>query len=259
MGAALRRRRRRLFPRHQPQQALAHAQHGGAGRPEDSRRTDREGRRADRQFPHRHAGKMGLHRSLVRAARAAAGALLDHRLRHQRTARRAARLRLHPAGRVRADEHLWRARRRADQVRRGDRRRLHRDAGIERHPGGDQRPPPHRQGPEGRAIALRNVARDADQRRAELSARRPRRRTLRQRSSQHRAVHHLPGRRRHDRDRHRQRTAVLALRRGARPSRMGDRTSATTATAPGSKIASTSTARSTRRSQPTPPTPGSPS
>ena len=31
----------RLFPRHQPQQALAHAQHGGAGRAENSRRADR--------------------------------------------------------------------------------------------------------------------------------------------------------------------------------------------------------------------------
>ncbi len=81
-----------------------------------------------------------------------------------------ARLRLHPAGRIRPDEHLRRARRRADQVRRRDRRRLHRDAGVERHPGGDQCPPSHRQGPEGRAVAVRDLARDADQRRAELPA-----------------------------------------------------------------------------------------
>ncbi len=55
---------------------------------------------------------------------------------------RAAGLRLHPAGGVGPDEHLRRARRQPDQVRRGDRRRLHRHAGVERHPGGDQRPPP---------------------------------------------------------------------------------------------------------------------
>ena len=40
-------------------------------------------------------------------------------------------------------------------------------------PGGAQRAPPHRQGPEGRAVALRDLARDAGQRRPELSHRRP--------------------------------------------------------------------------------------
>ena len=38
----------RVFSRRQPQQALAHAQHGGARRAEDPGRADREGRRADR-------------------------------------------------------------------------------------------------------------------------------------------------------------------------------------------------------------------
>ena len=196
-------------------------EYGGAGRPEDSRRPDREGRRADRQFPHRHAGEVGLHGRMVRRPRAAADPLLDHRLRHQRPAGAPARLRLHPAGRIRPDEHLRRARRRPDQVRRRDRRRLHRHAGVERHPGGDQFPSSHRQGPEGRTVALRDLAHDADQRRAELSARRPRRRPLRQRPSEHRALHHLPDRGCDDRHRHRQRAPVLALRRGARPSRMG--------------------------------------
>ena len=49
-------------------------------------------------FRHRHAGEMGLHRRLVRAACAAARPLLDHRLRIERSEGGAARLRLHPAG-----------------------------------------------------------------------------------------------------------------------------------------------------------------
>jgi hypothetical protein len=52
---------------------------------------------------------VGLHRRLVRAERTARGALLDHRLRLQRAEGGAARLRLHIAGRVRADEHHRRA------------------------------------------------------------------------------------------------------------------------------------------------------
>src|SRR5712691_5975133 len=45
----------------------------------------------------------------------------------------APRLRLHPAGRVRPDEHLRRAGRRAHQIRRRDRRCLHRHARLQRH------------------------------------------------------------------------------------------------------------------------------
>ncbi len=41
-----------------------------------------------------------------------------------------------------------------DQVRRGDRRCLHRDAGVQLHPRGAERAPPHRPGPEGRSLAL---------------------------------------------------------------------------------------------------------
>ena len=49
-------------------------------------------------------------------------------------------------------------------------------------------------GPEGRAVALRELAGDARQRRPELSHRRPRRRALRQRASEHCAVHDLSDR-----------------------------------------------------------------
>ena len=54
--------------------------------------------------------KWGFTDAWFDAARAAPRALLDHRLRHERPEGGAARLRLHPAGRVRPDEHLRRAR-----------------------------------------------------------------------------------------------------------------------------------------------------
>ena len=89
-------------------------------------RPDRKGRRADRQLQARHARKMGLRRCLVRDACAAGRAVLDHRLWLERAESRAAGLRFHPAGRIRTDEHLRRPGRRSHQVRRGDRRCLHR-------------------------------------------------------------------------------------------------------------------------------------
>ena len=57
--------------------------------------------------------KWGFTDAWLDAARAARRPLLDHRLRDDRPEGGAARLRLHPAGRVGADEHLRRARRRA--------------------------------------------------------------------------------------------------------------------------------------------------
>ena len=63
-------------------------------------------------------------------------------------------------------------RRRPDQVRRRDRRRVHRHARLQRDPRRAQRAPPHRPRPEGRGVALRDLALDAGQRRVELSRRR---------------------------------------------------------------------------------------
>ena len=142
---------------------------------------DRQGRRAGRQFQDRHACEMGLHRRVVREERAAAGALLDHRLRLQRAEGVPARLRFHPAGRVRPDEHLRRGRRRPDQIWRRDRRRLHRDAGVQFDPWRAQRAAPHRQGPKGRGVALRVLAGHAGQRRVERARLRQGRWPVRQR------------------------------------------------------------------------------
>src|SRR5215468_8272757 len=58
-------------------------------------------------------------------------ALLDHRVRLERSQGGTSRLRLHPAGGVGSHEHLRRARWQADEIRRGDRRRVHRHARIE--------------------------------------------------------------------------------------------------------------------------------
>ncbi len=101
----------------------------------------------------------------------------------QRTEGVAARLRLHPAGRVRPDEHLRRGGQRPDQVRRRDRRRLHRHAGLQLDPRRAQRAAPHRQGPEGRGLALQVFAGDAGQRRVERAGVRQGRRPVRQRPS----------------------------------------------------------------------------
>ena len=67
------------------------------------------------------------------------------------------------------------------------------------------------------------------------------------------------GERRHDGARGRQRDPVRQMRRRARSSRMGGRSSASTPTAPASRTATWSTARLPRRWPATPPTPGSPS
>ena len=124
-----------------------------------------------------------------------------------------------------------------DQIRRRDRRRLHRHARQQLHPRRAQRPPSHRQGPEGRALAVRDLARDAHQCRLELPDRGPQRRPLRQRPSQHRALHDLPGRRRDGRHRDRQRAPVrdASPRCWAIPN--GRRMRASPATAPASRTA----------------------
>ena len=98
--------------------------------------------------------------------------------------------------------------------------------GVQRDPGGAQRAPPHRPRPEGRAVALRDLARDARQRGGELPARRQGRRALRQRPSEHRAVYDVSGGGRDDRGRHRQRRAVHPLCGGARASRVAQGRSA---------------------------------
>ena len=96
---------------------------------------------------------------------------------------------------------------------------------------------PHRQGPARRGLALRVGPRDARERRVELSRVRQGRRPVRQRPPEHRAVHDLSGRRRHDRARGRQRRAVRAHRRGARPAGMGAAIRASRRTATASRTA----------------------
>ena len=95
----------------------------------------------------------------------------------------------------------------------------------------------HRPRPEGRAVAVRDLAADADQRRLQRAGGGEGRRTVRQRPSEPRALHHLRGERRHDGARDRQRDPVRQMRRRARPPRMGGRSSASTPTAPASRTA----------------------
>ena len=149
--------------------------------------------------------------------------MLDHRLRRQRPEGGAAGLRLHPAGRVRPDEHLRRAGWRPDQIRRCDRRHLHRHAGVQFHPGRAQRPPSYRQAARRSKSRSIDVARHAGQCRFERAGLGQGRRALRQRPSEHRALHDLSRCRWHDRAGGRQRRPVRPHRRGARPSGMGRR------------------------------------
>ena len=78
----------------------------------------RKSRRADRQFQKSARSRSGASPTPGSNSMRRRSCALHHRLRSERTEGGAARLRLHPAGGIRADEHLRRARRRPDQVRR---------------------------------------------------------------------------------------------------------------------------------------------
>ena len=222
LGPALRRRRGGLFPRRQPQQALADAQHGGARRADDPAQLIERADVLVDNFKLGTLAKWGFTDAwfdehaprLVRCSITGYGSS-------------------GPEGALPGYDFILQAesglmsicgarRRRPDQIRRRHRRRVHRHARLQLDPGRAQRA---RAAP---ARARRSRSRSTRARSPCWSTSRPMylvagqgRRPLRQRSSEHRALHDLCGGRRHDGARGRQRHPVRQMRRRARPSRMG--------------------------------------
>ena len=130
----------------------------------------KKSRRAGGELQARHAREVGHHQRVAGEERPAGHPLLDHRLRLERARRGAAGLRLHPAGRVGADEHLRRAGRHAHEIRRRDRGRGDGPLRLQRHPRRARRAGAHRPRPARRGVPLRFRHRDADQRRLQLPA-----------------------------------------------------------------------------------------
>ena len=182
--------------------------------------------------------KWGFDDAWFERARAAPRALLDHRLRSDRPESGAAGLRLHPAGGIRPDEHLRRRRTasRPNTVSRSSTCAPACSRATRSWPRINARHPP--------AAARRSTCRFTSHRCSMLVNvgsnyldRRPRRRTLRQWPSEHRAVHDLSGRRRDDRGRGRQRHAVRASSPPRSGIRNGRRTRASRRTATASPTA----------------------